>query len=320
MDFSIEGNDIRFGLSSIKGIADSALTKLINFRVEGASKFQMFQSARQAGLGCGVMASLIMSGALDEFTKVESGDTRSKLSFECLLFSKLKDKEKLYCIQHGAQYGNDLIELIKRINDWTDNSGKRIARATRLNTLRKDTKKYQEIYANNKKYEELSKYWWEKSLLGFSYSTSLKQIFNKTRPELINLEEFKQLEPKTGGLVVCQVSEIHTSKSKKGNPYLKLIVNDETVSEFRLYFCGKSFDNYKLSGAKLPQENDLIACKIVRNDDSNSAFVEKLAIQEVKIFTKMADIRESESDNTDEVIPMVAARPIDEAQTQFKLT
>ena len=133
----------------------------------------MFQAAKQAGLSCGVMASLIMSGALDVFVS----ETRNKLSFECLLFSRLKDKEKIYCLNQAKLGNTDLISLIKNIIEWTDSLGKKVARKTRLNTLRKDTLKYQEIYKLNSQYEQLCNWWFENELLGFAYSSNLKSIF-----------------------------------------------------------------------------------------------------------------------------------------------
>ena len=65
MDFSIEGNNIRFGLTSIKGIAEKSVQKLQSFKDQYATKFEVFQGANEAGIGIGILSSLIQAGALD---------------------------------------------------------------------------------------------------------------------------------------------------------------------------------------------------------------------------------------------------------------
>ena len=42
MDFSIEGKDIRFGLTSIKGIAEKSIKKLESFKDQYSNKFEVF--------------------------------------------------------------------------------------------------------------------------------------------------------------------------------------------------------------------------------------------------------------------------------------
>ena len=63
--FSIQGNDIRFGLSSIKGISEKTMEKLKLFKSEQSSKFEVFQAAKEVGLSIGVLSALIQAGALD---------------------------------------------------------------------------------------------------------------------------------------------------------------------------------------------------------------------------------------------------------------
>jgi len=309
IDFVIEGNDIRFGLNSIKGLGEAVIEKLNNFRPENCNKFQMFQAARQAGLSCGAMAALVMSGALDIFVK----ESRSKLSFECLLFSKLKDKEKLFCIDNAPQYNDDLITMCQDILNWHDSRGKKVARSTRLNTLRKETKKYQEIYRNNKANQALSNYWYEKELLGFGYSSNLKTIFSESgsRTDLINLEEYQNLDPNKTGIVVCIVDDVKTSISKKGNAVMKLFVSDETKCNY-FYFAGKSYQEYLSENKTPPKEKDIIAIKLMKSKDGTSGFVQKLSIQSVKIFTKMSEIKDAPLENTEEneiIVQKIAENP-----------
>ena len=57
MDFSIEGDNLRFGLTSIKGISDKSIEKLEIFKNKYSNKFEVFQGAGEAGIGVGILAA-----------------------------------------------------------------------------------------------------------------------------------------------------------------------------------------------------------------------------------------------------------------------
>jgi len=67
LDFSIEENNIRFGLGSIKGIAEKTMERLSNFKHEYSNKFQVFCGAEEVGVSKGVLSALLMAGALDDY-------------------------------------------------------------------------------------------------------------------------------------------------------------------------------------------------------------------------------------------------------------
>ena len=71
MDFSIEGNDIRFGLLSIKGVSDKAVEKINDFKNEYSTKFEVFAAAKEAKVNVGVLSALIQAGALERFQAVQ---------------------------------------------------------------------------------------------------------------------------------------------------------------------------------------------------------------------------------------------------------
>ena len=50
MEFKAEGREIRYGLSLLKGIAEKTIEPLTKFRTQHTNKFEMFESASQAGL------------------------------------------------------------------------------------------------------------------------------------------------------------------------------------------------------------------------------------------------------------------------------
>jgi len=321
-DFIIEDDkNIRFGLEGVKGLGEAVLKKLENFKPQNCNKFEFFQASRQAGLSCGAMASLIMSGAADEFVS----ETRSKLSFECLLFSRLKDKEKIYCLQNGPKFNFHLIDMVKNINEWVDSLGKKISRKTRLNTLRKDTAKYQEIYKNNQQNEDLTKLIYEKQNLGYNYSSTLKDIFKKGgREDIVNLKEFQnEIEPNQFAIVVCHVQEAKTAVSKKGNSMMKLLVEDETDTRY-FYFAGQAYKDFLVDCDNKPniKEGMIVAIKLQKSKDGSGAFVQRLKPQGIKIMTKMADLKDSEiSADSENILPQNTEKsPQKSSKFELKLT
>jgi DNA polymerase III alpha subunit len=67
MNFSKEGGNIRYGLSSIKGISEKSLDSLRRFQQEdNVTKFDLFLAAKQVGLNIGVLSALIQAGALSD--------------------------------------------------------------------------------------------------------------------------------------------------------------------------------------------------------------------------------------------------------------
>ena len=87
-DFSIEGDAIRFGLSSIRGVSESTMEKIDNFRNDDGykdlNKFEVFLTAKEAGINIGVLSALIQAGALEGF-----GITRTLLVYEAQLWNLL---------------------------------------------------------------------------------------------------------------------------------------------------------------------------------------------------------------------------------------
>lgn len=314
IDFKLEGSNIRFGLNSVRSISEKTFEKLRQFRGEFPNLFELCQSAKQCGLSIGNVSSLAMAGALDTYVT----ESRVKLTLITQLFNILTDKEKLYCIKHGQNYNYDLVKMLPTIEEWIGDNGKKISRKGRLETVRKKSKKYQEIYKQNIQHSDLAAWIQEREMIGYSYSTNLKSIFNKTREDVLNLDEFKNLERGEKAVVIVQVSEIHHSKSKKGNKYIRLTVSDENVSNFRVLFCGRSLENYLSDKKTIPDEKDILAIKLCKNDDNSSGFVENLSIQTDKVYWKMSQIKDSEiSTDSKNVLPNYTEK---NSQIELKLT
>lgn len=286
-EFSIEGRNIRYGLSAIKGISDSALTKLQNFKPANCTKFEMFQAALQSSLSTSNMSALIMSGALDDYLTPDTD--RLKLWFEYLLYSKLKDKEQVYILNNHQKYNSDLVKAVREILEWKHND-KAVARRTRLETLRKECREHMEIYKENRKNPQLAEFFWESSLIGYSYSHTLKSIFSKEIPRLININEFNELPVKGRGRMIVQVVECHKAVSRKGGDYAKIIIKDDTGT-LRTYLSSFTFEEYIQSGERLPECDDILDITVVRAQDKGMGFVEKIKIFDKLVYTKLAEIR-----------------------------
>jgi len=98
LDFSIEGNNIRFGLLSIKGISDKSIDRLNNFKNDYANKFEIFQAASEAILNIGTLCALIQAGALEGFKQ-----SRTKVVYEAQLWNILTQKEKQLCMKYAEK-------------------------------------------------------------------------------------------------------------------------------------------------------------------------------------------------------------------------
>ena len=114
MDFCIEGDNIRYGLTSIKGISDRTIEKLNNFRGEFSNKFEVFQAASEAKVGIGVLSALIQAGAFEGFPQ-----SRSKIVLEAQLWNILTQREKRIAYNLGEKFEFDLI-YVKNNNLFLD--------------------------------------------------------------------------------------------------------------------------------------------------------------------------------------------------------
>jgi DNA polymerase-3 subunit alpha len=88
-DFAIEGDAVRFGLSNIRGISDTTMSKLVSFKRDFPDKFALFSGAKEAGLTIGVLQSLIMSGCVNI-----DKTPRTKLAVESAMFNELTQRER----------------------------------------------------------------------------------------------------------------------------------------------------------------------------------------------------------------------------------
>lgn len=288
MDFSKEGADIRFGLSSIKGIAGKTIEKLIKFKHPHANKFSIFRAADESGLSIGVLSALIQAGAVQEFKQ-----TRPKVVLEAQVWNEMTDKEKKWAELLGEENEWDLIKVLKILNEKKDEKGKLIIKDSRLGTIKKKFDEFLKIYVKNKDHQALANWYYEKKLLGFSPTCELRAAFNHTE-NFYSIAEVAEQQDGDRVEFIGVVGEAHSAKSKKGNKYLKIITKDETA-EIPVW----AFENREVlknilesNGGKPPKEEDIIIVRGMKKGES--VFADSIQIETTKIYTKLGDIKKEE--------------------------
>lgn len=287
-NFKIEGDDIRYGLSSIKGISESTIEKLNIFRKEYSNKFEAFQAAKNAGLNIGQLSALIQAGALQY-----PNETRSRTVYDAQIFNILTDKEKSLCLQFGNNFNYNVQSTIKFLIDNKNEKGKPYINEKRFNTIKEKSQDYKEIYLSNKSHEELSCWHYENLLLGFSYSQRLYDIFSKKGeiPNFKTINECIDAKQKTKCSFVGQIKEAKSGTSKeKKTKYYKMVILDEEASITCMLFSEKITDSKEENNNKLPEEGDIVFVKGVKFGDA--IFADTVTIQTEIIYTKLSQLKD----------------------------
>ena len=291
-DFSIQGNNIRFGLSSIKGISEKTMDKLKNFKSDQSNKFEVFQAAKEVGISIGVLSALIQAGALDGFST-----SRSRVVLEAQLWNVLTDKEKVLSMEHGPDQDYDLLKTVKKLSETKNENGKLLIKETRLETIKKKYDPYLKIYQQNNKSESFANWFYENKLLGYSYDKSLNAIFSQKMPNLISTSRAMESSENQMVYIVGKVEEASewTSKNEKKTRVFKMIVSDEFGSIPVLTFNDKIDFNKSSNNEKLPEKDDIVIVKGVKKKDC--LFGDTIGIQTLKIYTKLSELKEKNLDN-----------------------
>jgi len=292
MDFSIEANDIRFGLLSIKGISNKSIEKLNSFRNKYSNKFEIFQAAEEADLNIGVLSALIQAGALSGFNQ-----SRSKIVLEAQLWNILTAKEKKYSISFADKFDYDLIKIIKHLNKFTDEKNNTIIKDTRLNTIKTKYEPYLQIYNQNSKSESFANWYYEKKLLGYTYNKSLKDIFSEKRENLKDIVSINEEELNSKIAFVGQIDEVFSgvSKNEKKTKYLRLKISDETGVCTSLLFNDNIENNKLLNNSKEFEEGNIVIVKGLKKQDC--IFGDLVAIQDHDIYMKLNDLKKIDKNN-----------------------
>ncbi len=285
MDFSIEGENIRYGLLSIKGISDKSIEKLAAFRNKYANKFETFQAAKQAGLNIGVLSALIQAGALQGFTQ-----SRSKVVYEAQVWNILTEREKKHVMRFADEYEYDLVAIIKKLIGFKGDNGKDVIKESRVATIKKKSEPYKNIYELNSRSETFANWYYERKLLGYSHCVRLKTIFDEKRAGLQYIEDVNALRPNQRPVFIGVVEDIINRTSKNGNKYMKASISDETG----IIDCLMFNDNIKeceTMNNGLPEKGNIVIIKGNKKEDA--VFANLMAIQDNKVYTKLSELKNS---------------------------
>lgn len=299
MDFKIEGDDVRFGLNSIKGVSEKSLQALKDFRdSENPTKYDIFLSAKEAGLNIGILSALIQAGALSNHKK-----SRSRLVLEAQSFNVLTDREKRNFESLGPKYDWDVLNTIQAVvkDKLIADDGKLLMKDSRFQTFRKKYDLYKKIYDKNKKYEKFANWYFETKLLGYSPTIVLKDVFTDNNQKFGDSIDFKSLEKESYGRFIGVVSDFIKGRSRNGNNYLKIMIRDE-VGEYPIMLMDR---NARLANGQWSQINvlsqfnekhpkGLVKDSIViyygsKGDDI--LFINSFNVMDEKIYMKLSDIK-----------------------------
>lgn len=285
LDFKIENDGIRYGLSFIKGVSDKTIDKLQKFRSDKkTNKFEVFQSMKQAGLNVGVGSSLIQAGCLTEY-----GKSRSRLVLELQSWNLLSPTEKKLCMDMGEKFSYNLLDLILFLSKNNNEKGKPYIKSSRFTTFKSKYDQYKKIYIQNSKNEEFANWYYERTVLGFSYSSTLKKVFDAHIHNLKNISSIKSepVDIRVSGVAV--VLNSYQTKSKAGNAYAKINLEDES-GQYNAKIFSQKLQLCKEINGGLPDEGDIILFKGTTKE--GCLFLDECVSQSQSIYMRLKDIKD----------------------------
>tara|TARA_R110002051_G_scaffold264721_1_gene324610 strand:- start:738 stop:1754 length:1017 start_codon:yes stop_codon:yes gene_type:complete len=290
MDFSVEGDSIRFGLLSIKGISDKSIEKLQKFKNDYSSKFQVFEAAKKAGIGIGVLCALIQAGAFDGFTQ-----SRTRVVYEAQIWSVITAREKVIVHKFGEKFDFDLIKIIKHLYCTKDANGKLYIKESRQATIKKKVEKYNDIYKQNNKSENFANWYYENKLLGYTYGIRLIDIWSDYTDNLITLNTAQNCPLDSRVKVLGFVEgKPYRGTSRNGNPYFRFNLSDENGQIKVMIFNDKMWDAIGKDGSKAPLDSEVVIVKGVTKDEV--IFADEIYPQRKNsIYTKLSDLKDKKS-------------------------
>jgi DNA polymerase-3 subunit alpha len=295
MNFSIEGDNIRFGLLSIKGISDKSIEKIINFKNKYSNKFEIFQAAEEAKIPIGILSSLIQAGALEGFKQ-----SRSQVVLEAQLWKLLTVREKRFVAVMGEEHDYDLPSILRKLTNFKDEKNKVVIKESRRNTIRKKYSPYLKIYKQNSKNEKFANWYYEKTYLGYTHDVTLMEIFIDKQPKLEELRTIRDLPVDFSVYFVGTVLEDFKGISKKGNAYLRLQVQDNTGVMTVLMFEKQMASCEEINGGKLPSKGNIVIVRGIKKEDA--IFANVIGIEDQSVYTKLSEIPNDIKNSSDEEI------------------
>lgn len=300
-DFEIEiGNDgkksIRFGLTSIKGISEKTLEKVLVFKGEGkVNKLEMFEAASKAELNIGTFCALIMSGAIDSICK----SSRPRVVLEAQVWNTLSEKEKPYVSKYFNQFGEDVCNTIKGIFEgkiMMDNGKTPIFKDSRMETLRKKVIPFQEIWKMNNKNLGLANWYFERKLLGFSYTGTLYEHMSEDIDNLFAVTDFPDLDEKEYCAFAGIVTEVKKMKTAKKDNMMRVTI-DDSGNLLNALFWGAKFDSWAEQNDTIKEDEIII---VYGQKSKDIVFLQDVMRPKQKIYMKFGELKKDKDNNSNE--------------------
>lgn len=292
IDFIIEGDNIRYGLNSIKGVSTKVLESLLEFReTEFANKYEVFLAAKQVGVNIGVLSALIQAGVLDGFVSKD----RCRLVLEAQTFNILTEREKRNFVLLGPQYDYDILQSISACvkDGLIGDDNKKIFSEKRFNTFKTKYEPYKEIYEKNRKHLKFANWHFESKLLGYSYSQNIRDIFkSEVGGDLVGTKDLDDVGQNGTVRFVGTVDDIMTRTSANGNKYARFELSDESGKVTALMMDNAreaKYSDYIRSGKVLPKKGGVVIFTGKKNNDI--VMIEKLSLLEDKIYMKLSEVK-----------------------------
>jgi len=284
-EFCIEGDNIRFGLLSVKGISEKTIKAVNEFRAEFKNKFDIFETASQANLNIGVLCALIQAGALDGDFK----QSRSKIVYEAQLWNILTNKEKINAKLFGETFEYDLVKILMHMKDNKDVQGKPYIKESRLQTLRTKADAYKKIYEINSKSESFANWYYENSIIGYSVRSKLREVFIAKKDDLVYIKDIANFGEKDEVCFIGVIKECMSGVSReKKTRYFKMQISDETSAINTMIFSDKIDEMQNLNN-RMPKEEDIVI--ITGQKFGDSVFARMVAIQTHTVYTKLSQLK-----------------------------
>jgi DNA-directed DNA polymerase III PolC len=288
MNFSIEGDNIRYGLNSIKGVSVKALEALVDFRgLSFNNKYEVFTAAKNAGINISVLSALIQAGTMSD-----SSPDRSRLVLEAQAFNLLTEREKRNFVKIGDRFGFDILTSIAEVVEKKiiADDNKPVISEKRFVTFKNNFSKYKDIFSHNKKHDKFSKWWYENYLLGYSYSHELKECFEDEFGTLDDIKSINDFIDRSEFKVVGQVKDSFTRISSNGNKYMMIMLSDNKADQKFLFMDNRReakltnfTENNKI------QKGDILILSGTKSSDT--LFVDNVKIIDSKIYMKLRDAK-----------------------------
>jgi DNA polymerase III alpha subunit len=201
----------------------------------------------------------------------------------------LTPAEKKLAMSLGEKFNYDLLNLLVYLRDNTNDKGKPYIKPTRFETIRNKYNTYKAIYSQNSKNEQFANWFYEKTVLGFSYSSTLKNVFEFHIRGLRTIAEINIEVPDIRICGIGVVKKCYTAKSKAGNPYAKINIEDET-GEAQIKIFNQKLQLCKEVNDGLPEEEDIVIFKGTTKE--GCIFADEIVVQNSKIYMRLRDVKE----------------------------